>query len=218
MLKTIVCGEGLIRRVDLGKDRSTSRERRDGEGEGGVDGANGEEPDNEAGGFGVIREEDESDLDDHEHEHEAGTSANGNGNGTRHHVPNYAASLSPEEAEAVSGSSSGASTPPRGRSRARSNPSDTHRRGGAGQPQNAAGVEGSLDLDDYWAGWEGEVVPSLKQISVGGFRAAGLAVRDFIILTLIPPDPETSPLRTHQHAVPVRIVTDAWEEEEAEDQ
>ena len=44
-----------------------------------------------------------------------------------------------------------------------------------------------------------------------------VSVQDFIILTLIPPDPETSPLRTHQHAVPVRIVTDAWEED-AEDQ
>ncbi|KAF9510684.1 hypothetical protein BS47DRAFT_1299907 [Hydnum rufescens UP504] len=64
-----------------------------------------------------------------------------------------------------------------------------------------------------WAGWEGEVIPS-KQINVGGFRAAGLTIRDFIMLTLIPPNPQTSPLRAHQHAVPVRIVTDAWEGDE----
>jgi len=77
----------------------------------------------------------------------------------------------------------------------------------------AAGHGEFGDEERDWAGWEGEVIPS-KQIDVGGFRAAGLMIRDFIILTLIPPDPHTSPLRAHQHAVPVRIVTDAWEGDE----
>ncbi|KAG8907260.1 hypothetical protein FRB99_004954 [Tulasnella sp. 403] len=61
--------------------------------------------------------------------------------------------------------------------------------------------------------WEGYVLPCREAITVGGFRTSGLWVKDFITLTMIPPDPDRSPLRTLHHAVPIRLVSDPWEEE-----
>ncbi|KAG8984356.1 hypothetical protein FRB90_005365, partial [Tulasnella sp. 427] len=65
----------------------------------------------------------------------------------------------------------------------------------------------------HYIAWEGYVLPSKDVLSVGGFRTSGLWVKDFITLTMIPPDPEHSPLRTLHHAVPVKLVSDPWEEE-----
>ncbi|KAG8852944.1 hypothetical protein FRB96_008463 [Tulasnella sp. 330] len=65
---------------------------------------------------------------------------------------------------------------------------------------------------DYIA-WEGHVLPNSKILTVGGFRATNLWVKDFITLTMVPPNPEESPLRALHHAVPVRLVSDPWEEE-----
>ncbi|KAG9022996.1 hypothetical protein FRB95_013869 [Tulasnella sp. JGI-2019a] len=65
---------------------------------------------------------------------------------------------------------------------------------------------------DYIA-WEGHVLPKSDTLTVGGFRATNLWVKDFITLTMLPPNPEQSPLRALHHAVPVRLVSDPWEEE-----
>ncbi|KAG8945482.1 hypothetical protein FRC04_000767 [Tulasnella sp. 424] len=65
----------------------------------------------------------------------------------------------------------------------------------------------------HYIAWEGYVLPSKDVLTVGGFRTSGLWVKDFITLTMIPPDPEHSPLRTLHHAVPVKLVSDPWEEE-----
>ncbi|EPQ51099.1 hypothetical protein GLOTRDRAFT_49369 [Gloeophyllum trabeum ATCC 11539] len=63
---------------------------------------------------------------------------------------------------------------------------------------------GSLD-------WEGEV-RCRADVAVGGFRVGPLVVKDFIVLSLVPPDPETSGLVEHQHAHPIRLVTDSYAE------
>jgi len=72
--------------------------------------------------------------------------------------------------------------------------------------------QGSREGLDYIA-WEGYVLPNKDIIGVGGFRAAGLWVKDFITLTMVPPNPDRSPLKALHHAVPVRLVSDLWQEE-----
>ncbi|KAF8608334.1 hypothetical protein BDV93DRAFT_504798 [Ceratobasidium sp. AG-I] len=54
--------------------------------------------------------------------------------------------------------------------------------------------------------WEGSVTPEREVLRVGGFRAGGLLIKDFVTLTLVPPTPELSPLRALQQAVPVRCI------------
>lgn len=54
--------------------------------------------------------------------------------------------------------------------------------------------------------WEGSVTPEKDVLQVGGFRAGGLLIKDFVTLTLVPPTPELSPLRALQQAVPIRCV------------
>ncbi|KAF4617120.1 hypothetical protein D9613_005967 [Agrocybe pediades] len=57
--------------------------------------------------------------------------------------------------------------------------------------------------------WEGEL-RCQSDISVGGFEAANVHVKDFITLTLTPPNPQTSPLLQLQITVPIRLVTESW--------
>ncbi|KAJ7143503.1 hypothetical protein C8R43DRAFT_891506 [Mycena crocata] len=57
--------------------------------------------------------------------------------------------------------------------------------------------------------WEGEIQCD-GNVDVGGFQAAGLTVKDFITLELVPPKAATSPLLTIQHAIPIRFVTDSF--------
>ncbi|KAJ7657021.1 hypothetical protein B0H17DRAFT_1098046 [Mycena rosella] len=57
--------------------------------------------------------------------------------------------------------------------------------------------------------WDGEVKCD-PGVAVGGFKSAGLTVKDFITLELIPPKPVSSPLLTMQHAIPIRLVTDTF--------
>ncbi|TFK52166.1 hypothetical protein OE88DRAFT_1718201 [Heliocybe sulcata] len=72
-------------------------------------------------------------------------------------------------------------------------------------PYDEGGKEGySLD-------WEGEVRCN-DDVTVGGFRMGPLVVKDFIVLSLVPPSPQTSPLVEHQHAHPIRLVTDSFME------
>lgn len=65
--------------------------------------------------------------------------------------------------------------------------------------------------------WTGRVrVASPAGMQVGGFAAGalGLVVKDFLVLSVVPPEPARSPLIEHQHAQPIRLVTDPLEEDE----
>ena len=65
--------------------------------------------------------------------------------------------------------------------------------------------------------WSGSVrVASPADVQVGGFAAGalGLVVKDFVVLSVVPPDPSRSPLIEHQNAQPIRLVTDPLVEEE----
>ncbi|KAJ7758108.1 hypothetical protein DFH07DRAFT_1024893 [Mycena maculata] len=57
--------------------------------------------------------------------------------------------------------------------------------------------------------WDGEV-KCYPDITVGGFQASGLTVKDFITLELVPPNPASSSLLTVQHAIPIRLVTETF--------
>ncbi|KAJ7486172.1 hypothetical protein B0H11DRAFT_1721900 [Mycena galericulata] len=59
--------------------------------------------------------------------------------------------------------------------------------------------------------WDGEVKCDAR-VTVGGFQAAGLTVKDFITVEMIPPKPGSSPLLTVQHAIPIRLVTEMFVE------
>ena len=65
-------------------------------------------------------------------------------------------------------------------------------------------AEGALD-------WEGEVRCN-ADVKTGSFVAGDFVVKDFIVVHLCPPNPETSPLLEHQHAHPIRLVTDSYRE------
>ncbi|KAG8686565.1 hypothetical protein FRC09_014049 [Ceratobasidium sp. 395] len=86
-----------------------------------------------------------------------------------------------------------------------------HHTGGGGTAAAAPpGVERVRDWDGgrecFAIAWEGSVVPERDVLRVGGFRAGGLLIKDFVTLTLVPPTPELSPLRALQQAVPVRCI------------
>ncbi|KAJ3509157.1 hypothetical protein NLJ89_g5366 [Agrocybe chaxingu] len=57
--------------------------------------------------------------------------------------------------------------------------------------------------------WEGEV-SCRDDITVGSFSAANVHVKDFIALSLTPPDRRSSPLLDLQLTIPIRLVTDSW--------
>lgn len=96
--------------------------------------------------------------------------------------------------------------------------------------EHGDGVLGALD-------WDGEVRCN-EDVKVGGFHAGKLNVKvripspidagwvrsvlmrprsrqDFIVVHLVPSCPEYSPLLEHHHAHPIRLVTDAFMEEDA---
>ncbi|KAG6885053.1 hypothetical protein C0993_006281 [Termitomyces sp. T159_Od127] len=61
--------------------------------------------------------------------------------------------------------------------------------------------------------WEGEV-KSKQDVTVGGFTAGNVCVKDFVVLLLEPPlvDNEPSPFLPLQITVPIRLVTDSFME------
>ncbi|KAK0243951.1 hypothetical protein EDD85DRAFT_760245 [Armillaria nabsnona] len=70
----------------------------------------------------------------------------------------------------------------------------------ASHSQSGNSQEESLD-------WEGEV-QCLPSVNVGGFSAAGTAVKDFIVVTMTPPT--DSPFLPTINSIPIRLVTDTW--------
>ncbi|KAJ6584092.1 hypothetical protein DFH09DRAFT_1144256 [Mycena vulgaris] len=57
--------------------------------------------------------------------------------------------------------------------------------------------------------WDGEVKCN-PNITIGGFQAAGLSVKDYITFEVIALKPSSSPLLTVQHGVPIRFVTETF--------
>lgn len=68
-----------------------------------------------------------------------------------------------------------------------------------------AGMDDSLEALD----WEGEVRCN-SDVTTGSFVAGDFVVKDFMVVHLCPPNPESSPLLEHQHAHPIRLVTDPY--------
>ncbi|KZT12213.1 uncharacterized protein LAESUDRAFT_670568 [Laetiporus sulphureus 93-53] len=65
-----------------------------------------------------------------------------------------------------------------------------------------------------WTSYSGEICVS-DQIRIGGFKAGGLTIRDFIVLSMTPPDPSRAPFHELRQVVPVRLTTDSWESDGA---
>ncbi|OSD07311.1 hypothetical protein PYCCODRAFT_1359167 [Trametes coccinea BRFM310] len=60
-----------------------------------------------------------------------------------------------------------------------------------------------------WLAFVGEIRLDDK-VKVGGFKAGGLMVKDFVELSMIPPDPSKAPFREMRLVIPIRLVTDPW--------
>jgi len=66
---------------------------------------------------------------------------------------------------------------------------------------------------DGWMAYSGEIIVNpftTDEVKVGGFKAAGLSVRDCILLTLDPPDVKKSPFLDARQVIPVRLTTDKY--------
>jgi len=61
-----------------------------------------------------------------------------------------------------------------------------------------------------WISYSGEIAVS-SDVKIGGFKAGGFSVKDYIILTMTPPDPAKAAFRDLRQVVPVRLTTDAWD-------
>jgi len=57
--------------------------------------------------------------------------------------------------------------------------------------------------------WSGEITID-PQVKVAGFKASGLTVKDYIVLSMTPPEPGKSPFRELRQVIPVRLTTDPW--------
>ncbi|KAI0670876.1 hypothetical protein C8Q78DRAFT_1069600 [Trametes maxima] len=60
-----------------------------------------------------------------------------------------------------------------------------------------------------WLAFSGEVRVD-GQIKVGGFKAGGLVVKDFVELSMLPPDPAKAPFKEMRLVIPIRLTTDPW--------
>ncbi|TDL22185.1 hypothetical protein BD410DRAFT_788900 [Rickenella mellea] len=60
-----------------------------------------------------------------------------------------------------------------------------------------------------WMAWSGEIVVD-RSVRVGGFKASGLTVKDYIVLSMVPPDPLKGPFTELRQVVPIRLTTDSF--------
>ncbi|TFK44842.1 hypothetical protein BDQ12DRAFT_673669 [Crucibulum laeve] len=70
----------------------------------------------------------------------------------------------------------------------------------------------TLSSDEVHIDWEGEV-RCRSEVSCGGFSVGGLIVKDFLVLSLTPSSPRSSPLLPLQLAHPIKLVTDSWDDD-----
>jgi len=60
-----------------------------------------------------------------------------------------------------------------------------------------------------WMSFYGEIHIN-TQVKIGGFRAGGLTLKDFIILSMMPPEPARAPFSELRQVIPIRLTTDPW--------
>ncbi|TFK40766.1 hypothetical protein BDQ12DRAFT_679993 [Crucibulum laeve] len=60
-----------------------------------------------------------------------------------------------------------------------------------------------------WISFSGEIAVN-DNLNVPGFRAAGLTVRDCILFTMTPLEPQRCPFMDLRQVIPVRLTTDPW--------
>lgn len=60
-----------------------------------------------------------------------------------------------------------------------------------------------------WMSFSGEIRVS-PQTRIGGFKAGGLTIKDFIVLSMTPPEPLKAPFGELRQVVPIRLTTDPW--------
>ena len=65
---------------------------------------------------------------------------------------------------------------------------------------------GEVRVDQVAAGGPGKVV--------GGFKASGLTVKDYVVLQMNPPDPGKSPFTDMRLIMPIKLTTDSWSADE----
>ncbi|KAI0354874.1 hypothetical protein OH77DRAFT_367419 [Trametes cingulata] len=64
-----------------------------------------------------------------------------------------------------------------------------------------------------WLAFAGEIRVD-EQVKVGGFKAGGLTVKDFIEFSMTPPDPPKAPFSQMRLVIPIRLTTDPWSMED----
>jgi hypothetical protein len=60
-----------------------------------------------------------------------------------------------------------------------------------------------------WRAFQGEIVID-SSVKTGGFKAAGLSVKDFLVLSVTLPDPREALFSDLRLVIPIRLATDAW--------
>ncbi|KAI0301225.1 hypothetical protein B0F90DRAFT_1628688 [Multifurca ochricompacta] len=60
-----------------------------------------------------------------------------------------------------------------------------------------------------WLSFAGEIDVH-SEVTIGGFKAAGLWVKDCIVFSIAPPDPLKGPIGDMRCVIPIRLVTDPW--------
>ncbi|KAL1745828.1 hypothetical protein HDZ31DRAFT_35634 [Schizophyllum fasciatum] len=63
-----------------------------------------------------------------------------------------------------------------------------------------------------WSAFSG-VIDIEEGTSVPGFRAAGLNIKDCVVLSVVPPESHKSPFSELRETIPVRLTTDAWSDD-----
>jgi len=71
------------------------------------------------------------------------------------------------------------------------------------------GVFRNAGIGTEWAAFSGDIFIS-DEVTVGGFRASGFSVRDYLLLTMTPPNLSKSPFKELRTVVPIRLATDRW--------
>ncbi|KAF8585094.1 hypothetical protein K439DRAFT_1080828 [Ramaria rubella] len=82
-------------------------------------------------------------------------------------------------------------------------PPSVYSNGSVGQSSER---EGWASLD-----WSGVLKIDGGQISTGGFVAGDMVVKDFVVLSVVPPNPRMGSLLEVKRVVPIQLTTDSWE-------
>jgi len=61
----------------------------------------------------------------------------------------------------------------------------------------------------HWTVFSGEIYIS-SDVKVGGFKACGFSIKDFVVLSMAPPDLSKSPFKELRLVVPIRLSTDPY--------